>query len=146
MQTWTIKCLFVHPLVNASEFEARRCGRPTPSLCRKVEVSNLLPSGSAGVAAPFPDFFAPAFRFTSLLFRFPPLILVCTDLRSPRLRMAFWWPLLVLALAYAFCRFLLMLIPPSVPSIEVDASDGTYCSFPPFRFPFFFLFCLCSLF
>ncbi|OAY77304.1 Aldehyde dehydrogenase 22A1 [Ananas comosus] len=37
--------------------------------------------------------------------------------------MAFWWPLLVLALAYGLCRFLLMLIPPSVPSIEVDASD-----------------------
>ncbi|XP_030474618.1 aldehyde dehydrogenase 22A1 [Syzygium oleosum] len=37
--------------------------------------------------------------------------------------MAFWWPLLVLALAYAVCRFLLMLIPPNVPSIEVDASD-----------------------
>ncbi|KAL8153673.1 hypothetical protein V2J09_011433 [Rumex salicifolius] len=37
--------------------------------------------------------------------------------------MAFWWPLLVLAFAYAICRFLLMLIPPNVPSIEVDASD-----------------------
>ncbi|KAK3418064.1 hypothetical protein EUGRSUZ_H04040 [Eucalyptus grandis] len=37
--------------------------------------------------------------------------------------MAFWWPLLVLALAYALCRFLLMLIPPNVPSIEVDTSD-----------------------
>ncbi|XP_068659197.1 aldehyde dehydrogenase 22A1-like [Aristolochia californica] len=37
--------------------------------------------------------------------------------------MAFWWPLLVLGFAYAICRFLLMLIPPNVPSIEVDASD-----------------------
>ncbi|KAJ0979933.1 hypothetical protein J5N97_015407 [Dioscorea zingiberensis] len=37
--------------------------------------------------------------------------------------MAFWWPLIVLALAYAICRLLLMLIPPNVPSIEVDASD-----------------------
>lgn len=42
--------------------------------------------------------------------------------------MAFWWPLLVLAFAYAICRFLLMLIPPNVPSIEVDASDGTLFS------------------
>ncbi|XP_061349225.1 aldehyde dehydrogenase 22A1 [Gastrolobium bilobum] len=37
--------------------------------------------------------------------------------------MAFWWPLLVLAFAYGICRFLLMLIPPKVPSIDVDASD-----------------------
>ncbi|KAI9194969.1 hypothetical protein LWI28_010485 [Acer negundo] len=37
--------------------------------------------------------------------------------------MAFWWSLIVLALAYAICRFLLMLIPPNVPSIDVDASD-----------------------
>ncbi|KAF5738766.1 aldehyde dehydrogenase 22A1 [Tripterygium wilfordii] len=37
--------------------------------------------------------------------------------------MPFWWPLIVLAFAYAICRFLLMLIPPSVPSINVDASD-----------------------
>ncbi|KAJ1699251.1 hypothetical protein LUZ63_007763 [Rhynchospora breviuscula] len=37
--------------------------------------------------------------------------------------MAIWWPLFVLGIAYALCRFLLMLIPPSVPSIEVDASD-----------------------
>ncbi|XP_072985457.1 aldehyde dehydrogenase 22A1-like [Typha latifolia] len=37
--------------------------------------------------------------------------------------MAFWWPLLVLGIAFALCRFLLMLIPPNVPSIEVDASD-----------------------
>ncbi|XP_064976619.1 aldehyde dehydrogenase 22A1-like isoform X3 [Musa acuminata AAA Group] len=37
--------------------------------------------------------------------------------------MAFWWPLLVLGVAFVVCRFLLMLIPPSVPSIEVDASD-----------------------
>jgi hypothetical protein len=39
--------------------------------------------------------------------------------------MAFWWPLLVLAAAYALCRVLLLLIPPTVPSMEVDASDGT---------------------
>ncbi|RVW39949.1 Aldehyde dehydrogenase 22A1 [Vitis vinifera] len=39
--------------------------------------------------------------------------------------MAFWWPLLVLGFAFALCRFLLMLIPPNVPSIDVDASDGT---------------------
>jgi hypothetical protein len=39
--------------------------------------------------------------------------------------MAFWWPLLVLAAAYALCRLLLLLIPPTVPSIDVDASDGT---------------------
>jgi len=37
--------------------------------------------------------------------------------------MAFWWPLLVLAAAYALCRLLLFLIPPTVPSIEVDAAD-----------------------
>ncbi|XP_074558740.1 aldehyde dehydrogenase 22A1 [Curcuma longa] len=37
--------------------------------------------------------------------------------------MAFWWPLIVLGVAYLVCRFLLMLIPPNVPSIEVDASD-----------------------
>ncbi|XP_062174635.1 aldehyde dehydrogenase 22A1 [Alnus glutinosa] len=37
--------------------------------------------------------------------------------------MAFWWPLLVLALAYVICRFLFKLIPPNVPSIDVDASD-----------------------
>ncbi|ESQ49372.1 hypothetical protein EUTSA_v10020345mg [Eutrema salsugineum] len=37
--------------------------------------------------------------------------------------MPFWWPLIVLAFAYAICRFLLMLIPPNVPSIDVDASD-----------------------
>nr|GMD77462.1 aldehyde dehydrogenase 22A1 [Ipomoea batatas] len=37
--------------------------------------------------------------------------------------MAFWWPLLVIAFAFAICRFLLMLIPPNVPSIDVDASD-----------------------
>ncbi|URE40340.1 Aldehyde dehydrogenase family [Musa troglodytarum] len=33
--------------------------------------------------------------------------------------MAFWWPLLVLGVAFVVCRFLLMLIPPSVPSIEI---------------------------
>ncbi|KAL3508163.1 hypothetical protein ACH5RR_033545 [Cinchona calisaya] len=37
--------------------------------------------------------------------------------------MAFWWPLLVLAFAFVICKFLLMLIPSNVPSIEVDASD-----------------------
>ncbi|GAV70861.1 Aldedh domain-containing protein [Cephalotus follicularis] len=37
--------------------------------------------------------------------------------------MPFLWPLIVLGFAYAICRFLLMLIPPNVPSIEVDASD-----------------------
>ncbi|XWS53520.1 hypothetical protein CRYUN_Cryun10bG0008400 [Craigia yunnanensis] len=37
--------------------------------------------------------------------------------------MAFWWPIIVLAFAYAICRFLLMLIPPNVSSIDVDASD-----------------------
>ncbi|CAN0855420.1 Aldehyde dehydrogenase 22A1 [Linum grandiflorum] len=39
--------------------------------------------------------------------------------------MAFWWPLIVLALAYGLCRFLLMLIPVNVPSIDVDVSDVT---------------------
>ncbi|KAL3505633.1 hypothetical protein ACH5RR_031015 [Cinchona calisaya] len=37
--------------------------------------------------------------------------------------MAFWWPLLVLALALVICKFLLMLLPSNVPSINVDASD-----------------------
>lgn len=37
--------------------------------------------------------------------------------------MAFWWPLFVLGFAFAICKFLLMLIPPNVPSIDVDASD-----------------------
>ncbi|PKU74427.1 aldehyde dehydrogenase 22A1 isoform X2 [Dendrobium catenatum] len=37
--------------------------------------------------------------------------------------MDFWWPLLVLGIAFVICRFLLLLIPPNVPSIEVDASD-----------------------
>ncbi|GKV45028.1 hypothetical protein SLEP1_g52157 [Rubroshorea leprosula] len=37
--------------------------------------------------------------------------------------MAFWWTLIVLAFASAICRFLLMLIPPNVPSIDIDASD-----------------------
>ncbi|KAK6930273.1 Aldehyde dehydrogenase domain [Dillenia turbinata] len=37
--------------------------------------------------------------------------------------MAIWWPLLVLGFAFALCKFLLMLIPPNVPSIDVDASD-----------------------
>jgi hypothetical protein len=44
--------------------------------------------------------------------------------------MAFWWPLLVLAAAYALCRLLLFLIPPTVPSIDVDASDGTAPFYP----------------
>lgn len=38
--------------------------------------------------------------------------------------MAFWWPLLVIAFAFAICKLLLLLIPPNVPSIDVDASDG----------------------
>ncbi|KAJ0046953.1 hypothetical protein Pint_05597 [Pistacia integerrima] len=38
---------------------------------------------------------------------------------------AFWWPLIVLAFAYAICRFLFMLIPPIVPSIDVNASEGS---------------------
>ncbi|XP_065863809.1 aldehyde dehydrogenase 22A1 [Euphorbia lathyris] len=37
--------------------------------------------------------------------------------------MAFWWPLIVIAFAYGICRFLLMLIPLNVPSIDVDSSD-----------------------
>lgn len=43
---------------------------------------------------------------------------------SEQVEMPFWWPLIVLAFAYAICKFLLMLIPPNVPSIDVDASDG----------------------
>ncbi|KAJ6794185.1 aldehyde dehydrogenase 22A1 [Iris pallida] len=39
--------------------------------------------------------------------------------------MAFWWPLMVFGVAYGVCRLLLMLIPPNVPSIEVDTSDVT---------------------
>lgn len=31
---------------------------------------------------------------------------------------------MVVAFAVAICKFLLMLIPPNVPSIDVDASDG----------------------
>lgn len=42
--------------------------------------------------------------------------------------MAFWWILTVVALAYVICKFLLMLIPPNVPSIDVDASDGNTSS------------------
>lgn len=52
--------------------------------------------------------------------------------------MAFWWPLLVIAFAYGLCRFLLMLIPPNVPSIDVDASDGNFLRFCDFRV---FIFC-----
>ncbi|RWW86134.1 hypothetical protein BHE74_00005102 [Ensete ventricosum] len=37
--------------------------------------------------------------------------------------MAFWWPLVVLGVAFAVCRLVFMLIPHNVPSIEVDASD-----------------------
>ncbi|KAF9619816.1 hypothetical protein IFM89_009567 [Coptis chinensis] len=37
--------------------------------------------------------------------------------------MAFWFPLVVIIFALAICKFLLMLIPPNVPSIDVDASD-----------------------
>lgn len=45
-----------------------------------------------------------------------------------RYTMAFWWILTVVALAYVICKFLLMLIPPNVPSIDVDASDGNTSS------------------
>lgn len=37
--------------------------------------------------------------------------------------MAFWWPLIVIAIAFAICKLLLMLIPDNVPSIDVDTSD-----------------------
>ncbi|GER39469.1 aldehyde dehydrogenase [Striga asiatica] len=37
--------------------------------------------------------------------------------------MAFWWPLVVIAFAFAICKLLLMLIPSNVPSIDVDISD-----------------------
>ncbi|KAF5186196.1 aldehyde dehydrogenase 22A1 [Thalictrum thalictroides] len=37
--------------------------------------------------------------------------------------MVFWWPILVIVFALAICRFLLMLIPPNVSSIDVDVSD-----------------------
>ncbi|KAL9274608.1 Aldehyde dehydrogenase 22A1-like protein [Drosera capensis] len=37
--------------------------------------------------------------------------------------MSIWWVAMVLGFAYAACRFLLMLIPPNVPSIDVDTSD-----------------------
>lgn len=37
--------------------------------------------------------------------------------------MAFWWALIVIAFAFVICKFLLMLIPSNVPSIDVDASD-----------------------
>ncbi|KAK9086290.1 hypothetical protein Syun_028684 [Stephania yunnanensis] len=37
--------------------------------------------------------------------------------------MAIWWPFFVLGFAFAICKFLLMLVPPNVPSIDVDASD-----------------------
>ncbi|KAL4592404.1 hypothetical protein LXL04_005397 [Taraxacum kok-saghyz] len=39
------------------------------------------------------------------------------------LEMAFWWALIVIAFAFVICKFLLMLIPSNVPSIDVDASD-----------------------
>ncbi|EFH67940.1 hypothetical protein ARALYDRAFT_892222 [Arabidopsis lyrata subsp. lyrata] len=35
---------------------------------------------------------------------------------------------IVLAFAYAICKFFLMLIPPNVPSIDLDASDGIFFS------------------
>ncbi|CAI0626602.1 unnamed protein product, partial [Linum tenue] len=66
-----------------------------------------------------------------------PSVTALSDLRlpcsaifgNPRARellaMAFWWPLIVLALAYGLCRFLFMLIPVNVPSIDVDVSDVT---------------------
>jgi hypothetical protein len=76
----------------------------------------------------------PPFFFSSLLRC--NLAAVAPSNRTPSLysatgtlAMAFWWPLLVLAAAYALCRLLLLLIPPTVPSIDVDASDGT----APFR-------------
>ncbi|MCO5605830.1 hypothetical protein L7F22_060014 [Adiantum nelumboides] len=37
--------------------------------------------------------------------------------------MDLWWVALVLAAAYGLCRFLLLFVPPIVPSIEVDTSD-----------------------
>ncbi|KAK9147058.1 hypothetical protein Sjap_006961 [Stephania japonica] len=37
--------------------------------------------------------------------------------------MAIWWPLFVLGFALVICKFLLMLVPPNVPSIDVDTSD-----------------------
>ncbi|CAN4104677.1 unnamed protein product [Withania somnifera] len=40
--------------------------------------------------------------------------------------MAFWWPLIVIAFAFAICKLLLMLIPSNVPSIVVDTSDVLY--------------------
>lgn len=44
----------------------------------------------------------------------------------------------MIGIAYALCRFLLMLIPPSVPSIEVDTSDGNIFSIEYFFCDFFF--------
>nr|GEU99937.1 aldehyde dehydrogenase 22A1 [Tanacetum cinerariifolium] len=37
--------------------------------------------------------------------------------------MTIWWIMIVIAFAYVICKFLLMLIPSNVPSIDVDASD-----------------------
>ncbi|GLJ20831.1 hypothetical protein SUGI_0379820, partial [Cryptomeria japonica] len=37
--------------------------------------------------------------------------------------MELWWFALVICCAFALCKFLLMLIPPVVPAIDVDASD-----------------------
>lgn len=66
---------------------------------------------------------------------------------SEQLEMPFWWPLIVLAFAYAICKFLLMLIPPNVPSIDVDASDGIFPSLsvpaPTFVYGFARLFQYC---
>jgi hypothetical protein len=85
----------------------------------------------------------PHFSFLLLFVLFsdaisPPSLLATTLLRldstAGTLAMAFWWPLMVLAAAYALCRLLLLLIPPTVPSIDVDASDGTAPFPPPFRF------------
>lgn len=62
--------------------------------------------------------------------------------------MAFWWPIIVLAFAYAICRFLLMLIPPNVPSIDVDASDGTFTdtenTYNSFFFAYTYFYTFCS--
>ncbi|KAL5700292.1 hypothetical protein ACHQM5_025752 [Ranunculus cassubicifolius] len=37
--------------------------------------------------------------------------------------MGFWFAIVVIGVAYGVCKFLLMLIPPNVPSIDVDVSD-----------------------
>ncbi|CAN1162415.1 hypothetical protein LINPERHAP2_LOCUS24496 [Linum perenne] len=42
--------------------------------------------------------------------------------------MAFWWPLIILALYYGLYRFLLMLILLNVASVDVDVSGGNILS------------------